>query len=292
MKICAVTMVYRDYWALSQWYAHFARELGAENLFIVSHGCDPKISELCPDASVIVVPRDDLSGFDRVRGRMLNHLQDMLGFEYDWVIRTDADELVCVDPGRYRSLPDMLSRQEAPALFALGFNLVELDEDADLPADTAALSHRSTAVFTGHYSKAWAVRHRIALMRHGVQVKPKHVARFRFSMPRGVYLAHLKFADRAQLSEADARRKAASSGDSRGTPGTAWKDAEAESRLYLEAVAHMPVKNWPDAEQRAFDKIAQPVRSEKDGIIRARSVRMKHRTVLPQWFKETYGSDQ
>jgi len=79
MKICAITMVYRDYWALSQWYAHYSRHLGSDHLYIVAHGHDPKISELCPRANVVTVPRDDLAGFDRVRGHLLNGLQDGLG---------------------------------------------------------------------------------------------------------------------------------------------------------------------------------------------------------------------
>ena len=38
MKICALTMVYRDYWALSRWYAHHGHELGSENLIVVRMG--------------------------------------------------------------------------------------------------------------------------------------------------------------------------------------------------------------------------------------------------------------
>ena len=91
MRISAITMVYRDYWALSQWYAHYSRHLGSEHLYIVAHGHDPRVSELCPRANVVTVPRDDLSGFDRVRGHLLNGLQDGLGAIYDWVIRTDGE---------------------------------------------------------------------------------------------------------------------------------------------------------------------------------------------------------
>ena len=41
MKICALTMVYRDYWALRQWYRHYGDLVGAQNLYIVAHGPDP-----------------------------------------------------------------------------------------------------------------------------------------------------------------------------------------------------------------------------------------------------------
>ena len=52
MNICAITMVYKDYWALSQWYAHYGRMLGFDNLYIVAHGADAKIASLCPRATV------------------------------------------------------------------------------------------------------------------------------------------------------------------------------------------------------------------------------------------------
>ena len=101
MKICAITMVYKDYWALSQWYVHYGRLVGYDNLFIVAHGRDAQIAKLCPLASIVTVPRDTLDGFDRRRGQMLNSFQDGLALSYDWVIRTDADELICFDPSRY-----------------------------------------------------------------------------------------------------------------------------------------------------------------------------------------------
>ena len=58
MNICAITMVYKDYWALSQWYLHYGRLVGFDNLYVVAHGADPEIARLCPRATVITVPRE------------------------------------------------------------------------------------------------------------------------------------------------------------------------------------------------------------------------------------------
>ena len=89
---------------------------------------------------------------------MLNSFQNMLGQSYDWVIRTDADELICVDPNRYASFHGMFNEQDGPALFALGLNVVELDGEIRLLGGQPAVDRRRNAVFTGHYSKAFAVR--------------------------------------------------------------------------------------------------------------------------------------
>ena len=78
MKICAITMVYRDYWALSQWYAHYGKHLGPQNLFVIAHGPDPEIARLCPQASVIAIPRDGFAHFDKSRSRMLNGIQQLI----------------------------------------------------------------------------------------------------------------------------------------------------------------------------------------------------------------------
>ena len=285
MKICALTMVYRDHWALSQWYAHFARALGAENLFVVAHGADPELARICPGASIITVPRDSLKGFDRTRGRMLNSISDGLGEVYDWVIRTDADELICLDPGRHDSFAAFFAQIKARAVFALGLNLAEVDGDAPMADGQRVLEARRLAVFSGHYSKAWAMRKGVALMRHGVQLRPRRVARFDHVLPRGVYLVHLKFANVAALEAANRHRREIASGDERGLPGTAWRKPERDAARFFADVARMPDIDWEEASERAWNEVqGDPVRDMQTGLVRSRSVRFDFRTTLPTWF--------
>ena len=68
-------MVYCDHWALSQWYKHYARQLGVENLYIIAHGRDDRIDDICPGANVITIPREDLNRFGWSRGEVLNEFQ-------------------------------------------------------------------------------------------------------------------------------------------------------------------------------------------------------------------------
>ena len=233
MKICAITMVYRDYWALSQWYAHYSRHLKPEHLYIVAHGHDEMIGELCPRANVITVPRDDLAGFDRVRGQLLNGLQDGLGALFDWVIRTDADELICIDPMKFPSFEALFEAHErASALFALGINLAEVDGDQELTAGDDVLKQRSHAVFSGHYSKAWAVRRGTHMARHGVEVPSDRLDKAQLTLPKGVYLVHLKYASTQALVEANAYRKQIASGSERGLPGKLWIEADQDAQNF------------------------------------------------------------
>ncbi|WP_375699057.1 glycosyltransferase family 2 protein [Pseudophaeobacter sp. TrK17] len=284
MKICALTMAYKDHWALSQWFRHYSRLLGPENLYVVSHGADPRIQEICPGASVLTIPRDRLQGFDHWRGRMLNGFQQGLLEIYDWVIRSDADELICLDPARWGSLADMLADQQAPAVFALGFNLFDFSQSGVNATDLSVFAKTRDAVFTGHYSKAWAVRRPIGLRRHGIQLRPARLAQFPFAMPRGVYLAHLKYADVAALSAMSEVRQEVGNSEGPGTPGKAWKQAAKEAVEKREEAEALPQLPWDEAEETAWNSLQSPVRDEASSVLRCKSLRFQFRTTLPSWF--------
>ena len=280
-------MVYRDYWALSQWYAHYGRHLGEDNLFVVAHGNDPLVQRLCPKASIITIPRDDLQGFDRVRNKMLNGLQHAFGHMYDWVIRTDADELICLDPAVFRSFQDVFSTHDAPALFALGLDVIELNNETTLNDGDLALKHRSNAVLSGHYSKAWAVNDAVSLDRHGLKVRPGKLAEHSFVMPKGVYLAHLKFACRTALATTDNQRIGIAQSNAKGLPGKAWKFADQRTADFLTKAQRLPVVDWQDAVTDAYERLKTPIRDTRQGILRSKSVKFTYRTVLPPWFKNS-----
>jgi hypothetical protein len=285
MKVCALTMVYRDHWALSRWFAHHAAQLGAQSLYVVAHGPDPRLQDLCPGASIITVPRDDLSHFDRRRGALLDGIHAGLAQLYDWVIRTDADELVCFDPDRYPSLPEALAAQgDTPVLTALGFDLVEMPGDAALANEPTFISRRNLS-FSGHYSKAVAARRPMPFALHGVRVPPRRLAAFPFSMPPGLYLAHLKYANAAALSEATIVREAVGNADARGLPGGGWKEAGRDAETFLQTFAAKPLVPWEQAEAQARAQLAQdPVRIEERSIVKARALKQPVRTVLPERF--------
>ncbi|MEP2029555.1 MAG: glycosyltransferase family 2 protein [Paracoccaceae bacterium] len=287
MKICALTMVYRDYWAISQWYTHYARHLGPENLFIIAHGQDDKFAELCPKANVIVAPRDDLTGFDQRRGQMLNAIQSELGEIYEWVIRTDADELICVDPARFGSLAEMFGSTTAPAVFGLGLNLVELECDTISESAEPVLRTHANAVFSGHYSKAFAVCDETPLVRHGVKVSPPDAPKFPFELPCGVYLVHLKFANQTALAEGNRHRMKMASGPGKGLPGHAWRHADKVAKKFLSETATKPIRDWDSAVNDAYGQIGREPSAAflGGGLIKAHSLTFPFRTILPDWFK-------
>lgn len=279
-------MVYRDHWALSQWYMHYGRLLGPENLFILAHGGDDKIPEICPNAHVITIPRDDLNQFDQSRGKILNDFQASLIEDYEWVIRTDADELICLDPAIYPTFESLFSKRWGPAIFALGLEIAEQPGDTSIDIKTPALSKRNAALFTGHYSKAWAVNGPTRLVRHGIEVGKRRAHRVNFALPKGVYLVHLKHADLEALELANQHRIDVANFKGQSMPGTAWRQPKKTSQKFLAKFASFPVLSWDEARDQAFAEISKdPIRELDTGIVRARSVRFDNTTILPNWFQ-------
>jgi len=285
MKIAALNMVHRDHWALSRWYAHHAAHFGPENLFIVAHGADPLIQEICPKASVLTIARDGFDDFDKKRGAVLDGIHAGLSAVYDWVVRTDADELICYDPDQYGSLAEaIIGDHGAPVVTALGFDLVEMPGDASI-AEGPVFGQRRHIAFSGHYSKAVASRRAIDFSLHGVRVAARRLAGFPFEMPRGLFLAHLKYANTAALEDASKVRMQVGNSGGHGLPGAGWQAAEADSAAFKAAFADKPVLPWEKAETKAHATLSiKPARLERHNVVKARALKLPFRTQIPPRF--------
>jgi hypothetical protein len=286
MKICAITMVYRDYWALAQWYRYYGQHLGHRNLYVISHGHDPEIARICPQASIITIPRDDLRNFDRVRQRVINGIQSGLSNLYDWVIQTDADELVCFNPATYSSFSELFSTTKAPALFALGLNLAEVEGDVPLGAGDSALAYRSVACVTGHYSKAWAVRKALPLRWHGVFCGYRKTEDFPFEMPDDVFFVHLKHANFAALKEANLVRQSVADSVGEDWNVNDWSNPDFHAQRFFRKMVAVKELPWEQAVALGYDQIrSHPVRDAKRGIVKPPFINYVCRTHLPDWFR-------
>ena len=287
MKVCAMTMVYRDYWALAQWIKHYSDQIGIENLFIVAHGNDEKVNEIAKGANIWTIPRDTVERFDRRRNKMLNGFQSGLLQFYDWVVRTDADELICPDPARYANLCDVLASQSSDAVFAMGLNLFEDFGDLEIDDDTSVFKTRSAAIVTGNYSKAWAVSADIPLMRHGVKIGCGEDLTHGYMFPEATYLVHLKFANIAALTEANETRKSIARSGFPGVPGLGWRKADLHAKRFFDTANDMPQTAWSEAVEGARLAILSDMKySEKDGVIRSPGIPYIYRTKLPDWFRK------
>ena len=199
------TMVYQDYFFLERWYDYYSKQVGAENLYVFSHGNDPKHRSIAKDANVINLPRDEtMFKFDRRRWRALGHCATGLLEFYNWMIVADVDEIVVVDPDAAPTIPDYLIKNyqdttDGPLNIApFCLELVHLPEEEPLPIlpDETILSRRRIFRPNRNYSKPSLVGGPVIFAPGGHRntLGRRH-------MPKDLYTLHLKYFDYATMEK-------------------------------------------------------------------------------------------
>ncbi len=205
MKTCAVlTMAYEDYLFLERFVDYYTRQIGRENIYILSHGNDPRHREIAAGANVIAIPRDPhLDGFDRRRWTALSMFASGLSQFYRWVLTTDVDEMVLLDPEAGDTLasyldtayPDMATAPVSVAPFAL--ELIHKPELEPEPIEPGVpiLSRRRIYRPSPNYSKPCLTRGivRFTPGGHANTLGPR-------TLSDDLYLLHLRFFDREYIT--------------------------------------------------------------------------------------------
>lgn len=109
-KMAAMTMVGGDHFFLERWVDYYGRQLGRQNLFVLSHGGDPEHKRIAKGCNVIYLPFDETRYcFNQRRWQMLSRVTSGFTNFYNWVLVGDVDEIVAVDPDVSDNLVDYLS---------------------------------------------------------------------------------------------------------------------------------------------------------------------------------------
>ncbi|WP_415920552.1 glycosyltransferase family 2 protein [Tateyamaria sp. SN6-1] len=239
-----VTMVYRDYFILERWYAYYADVVGPENLYIFSHGPDPRHDRIAKGANVIHIPRDETRfRFERRRWNMMSEFVTGMLMYYNWMILSDVDEFVVADPAVSDNVVDHLQTyywdpETAPVNIApLCLDMVHYPQDeteAIAPGDTI-LSRRRTFRPNRNYSKPNLVRKPVKFKPggHANTLGERH-------LPDHLYMLHLKYFDRFQMEGRV---------DVRAPKAAALTDAMTNAPAYDKRMLQ-----WGDEHQRILDK--------------------------------------
>ena len=196
-RMAAVTMVHEDYFFLDRWMRYWGDQIGRENLYVLSHGEDARIRQIAEGANVVHVPNPaDRSGFDRRRWAGLSNYTSGLTLYYNWVICTDVDEIVAVDPQVSDSVSDYLDAKFATGApmtispFALEIvHTPAIEPDLINPVDPV-LSKRRNFRINSNYAKPCITRGRIAFSIGGHGCNKKSV-----TLDEHLYLFHLRYVD-------------------------------------------------------------------------------------------------
>lgn len=189
MKIAAVTMVYKDYDFLNLWVNYYGEIFGRENLFVISHGEDAKVSAICAGTNVSFLSRNGLSPrFDRLRWDYLSAFVNFQLLSYDAVICSDVDELLYVDPRCNESLISKIAAYKSrTTISGLGLEVFQSQDEMDWRSDKWVLNDRKMAVPSVSYSKPVVALNDVRYMPGG------HATPNDPYIPKDLYLLHLKY---------------------------------------------------------------------------------------------------
>lgn len=216
LSVAAVTVVKDESVMLPLWLRHYGERLAFDHLVVLDdHSVDGSTDGI--DAEV-----HDLGGlpggqdFERERIKAVNKTAARLLDTFDWVVFTDADEFLVVDPERHESFRDLLPSVPNPAVAGLGLNVVQdLEHEQPLDVDRPILEQRSFAFFAETICKPSTKKRRVPWM------LASHGIKSRFQVRDDLFMLHLKFADLDRLRTSAAHRRNLNAADGRG--GGSWK---------------------------------------------------------------------
>ena len=201
MRIAAFTMVHNEADFLPLWISHYGREIGVENLYCVDHGSDDGSTDGI-GISVTRFPRR--RDFDAaVRSFLIANFQASLLRSHDAVIFSDADEFLVADPAKYAGLRDAIAASDAPVLRAMGLDVLHRPaEEPALDMARPVLAQRRHVKFAKYYCKT-------LVGRTPLRWEPGFHACSVYAEPQpGLFLFHLKYADRDIFARSLAKRRA------------------------------------------------------------------------------------
>jgi hypothetical protein len=198
-------MAYNETVLLPIWARHYARQVGADQCYVVDHGSMSK--PLLPSGmNSVRIPRSPHD--DERRAAFIADLTTSLLRYYDWVIYTDVDELVLADPAIFRDIPTFCAATAVDTVTAIGFDIQHIPSlEPALDFGQPIGRQRSWVRFTSAMCKPVLTRQSLAWA-PGFHSSEHPIA---FS---NLYLFHLHWADLALgLERARKTRDMAWAGD-------------------------------------------------------------------------------
>ncbi|MGB0412671.1 MAG: glycosyltransferase family 2 protein [Pikeienuella sp.] len=203
--IAFLTMVRGDYTWLRLWLRHHRRYVqDAKSLYVIAHGRDEQIEDMCRDVSLITVPFDATGAhFTRRRLRLMHRMiAGLLGY-HRVVAMADVDEMICLDPAIGDDLGAYLDglNFKDKVLSATGIELMDMGEgESPVDFDHPVLAQRRMGVINSAYCKPCLFFNEIQKGNaHRISNEPRRI-------DPNISLMHLRYADLQTFRQVGARR--------------------------------------------------------------------------------------
>lgn len=186
MRVAALTMSYNEpVWA-RVWARHYARQVGAENCFLMDHGTDDGSA----DGLEVNVERLARSALDEdERAARVSARAAALLETYDAVVHTDVDELVVADPRRFRDLRAFAASRPVDVVTAVGLDVQHVaPEEGALDPSRPIGPQRGWVRFSAAMCKP-------VFVRRAVRWAPGFHSCDAVVRTSGLFLFHLRYCD-------------------------------------------------------------------------------------------------
>ena len=179
---------------LPRWLAHYGRECGVDNLFVIDDNTTDGSTDGLP-CSVIRIPSWGDKHFETTRMKLVSNIAAGLLEAYDAVLFADADEFLVADPKRHDGLVDLVSKRSGPTCSPPRRSTSSTTPVARGPLDPDRPRARPAPVGQVHPAMCKPAIKRVA----APWVAGSHGTTVPFEIEQDLYMFHLKFAEREHL---------------------------------------------------------------------------------------------
>ncbi len=248
-SVAVVTVVKDEAIMLPLWARHYGERLGCDHLVVLDNASRDGSTD---DVAAEVRRLGELPGgrgFEKARLTAVNETAIELLERFDWVVFTDADEFLVVDPDRHDSLSQLLADSSGPAVAPLTLNVVQdLKTETALDPTRPILDQRSYAQFADVMCKPSS---KCLPIRWG---HASHALHAQYEVRSDLFMLHLKFADLDRLRVSTAHRRALNLHDGRGGGSWRFDDVPEQFETRMRETDFSSVKEF-DSSARDLDSL-------------------------------------
>lgn len=264
-RVAAVTMVRNEGRMLRKWVDYYAGQLGADHLVVIDDNSDDGSTDNLGCRVERIAPITE--HFELARMRIVSDVAARLLRRHEAVVFADADEFVVPDPERYADLRDVVAAHaDDAAVGVLGLNVVHhLADEGPLTYDRPFLDQRRLAKFIPLLCKPSVklTKRPWAAASHGLRGAT-------YAIDPGLYMFHMKFADRDHLQSTAEHRRAMVEMDGR-ADATSWQFTGDEMVGLLDRINDGVGADISDLQEfrPPVEKLAEIVQTFDNGVTRA-----------------------
>ncbi len=246
-SIAVMTVARDEAVMLPRWVDHYGSQVGLDNVVVIDDNTTDGSTEALP-CTVLRIPGFGRKGFEARRIRLVSGLATGLLQVYDVVVFVDADEFLLPDPAHFDGLKDFFSQRQEDVIAPLALNVVHhVGSEEPLRAGRPVLGQRRLAKFAPVMCKPSMKRVDApwAAASHGVRAP--------YAVDPGIFMLHLKFADRDILQSAADRRNALAEQDGRGS-NASWRfSGDDMVEVLMQSVEDVHVDSVPEFDPASVD---------------------------------------